>query len=81
MTEPSSGANVQRLFGLLIIAMSTLWIAFSGLCGFWMIAMQFEGGEYDEGGIWGMLLVLVLSGTGIAAGYALLVVGRGLAKS
>ena len=81
MTEPSSGGSIQRLFGLIILAMSALWIAFCGLCGFWMIYILFEGGEYNEGGIWGVVLVFGLSAAGIAAGYALLTVGRSLAKS
>ncbi|MEQ1753713.1 MAG: hypothetical protein ABL973_06235 [Micropepsaceae bacterium] len=80
MTEPNTSRPVQRFFGLVLIVMSALWIAFCGLCGFWMIAMMFESGEFTAESIGTLLLVLGLSGGGAAAGYALLVVGRGLAK-
>lgn len=80
MTEPPSGGNVQRFFGLIIIAASILWMALCGLCGIGMIYTLIQGGEWNEGGLMGLVLVLALSGGGMAAGYALLTVGRGLAK-
>lgn len=80
MTEPASTGAVQRFFGLVLIVMSALWIAFCGLCGFWMITMMFQSQEFTIEAIGSLLLVLGLSGGGAAAGYALLVVGRGLAK-
>jgi hypothetical protein len=84
MSESGSTPTLQRFIGYLTIAASVLWIAFCGLCAFWLIDASTEGGAktdwYSFDAWWGILLVIALSGGGIAAGYALLLVGRGLAK-
>ena len=80
MTESSSSGAVQKFFGLLIIAASTLWMLFCGLCGFWTFYAMVTEAPLNLEMMAGALFILAISGGGAAAGYALLTVGRSLAK-
>ena len=80
MTESSSSGAVHKFFGLLIIAASALWMLFCGLCGFWTFYAMVTEAPLNLEMMAGALFILAISGGGAAAGYALLTVGRSLAK-
>lgn len=80
MTEQSSPGGVQRFFGFLFVVASLLWMAFSGLCAVWLVgSMLIDGVSSQDFWGWG-LMILVLSGLSLGAGYAVFVVGRGLLR-
>ena len=81
MTEQSSPGGVQRFIGLLLMIVAALWMAFSGLCGVWMIGSMVTDSNYprEEVLVWS-IGVLIISGFSAAAGFAVFIVGRGLSR-
>ena len=62
MTEPASGGEVLRFFGLVLAVIGALWLAFSGLCAAGMIySMISEGALHQELLVWAVF-ILIISG-------------------
>lgn len=75
-----SSGSVGRFVGLVLVLVSVLWMAFSGLCAATMIySLIVETGFTEEVAVWGFG-VLFISGISAALGYAVFVVGRGLRR-
>ena len=79
MTEQSSGGDVQRFFGYILLAIGVIWLAASGLCAAAMIVSMVQESASAEA-IPYLLMVLVVSGISGAMGLGVLIVGRGLAR-
>ena len=77
MTEQGPGAT-QRFVGLVLMVLAGLWIAFSGICAFGVLAtvVSESGGSGEMLG--SALAVLFISGLSAAGGYAIFVTGRSL---
>ena len=79
MTEQSSGGDVQRFFGYLLLAIGAIWLAASGLCAAAMLVGMFQESASAEA-IPYVFMVLIVSGISAAMGLGVLIVGRGLAR-
>ena len=75
------GGSVARLIGLILMVVSALWMAFSGLCAASMVvSMLAAEGFNDYVAVW-VVGTLLISGISAAMGYAVFVVGRSLRAS
>ena len=81
MSEDSSGGSVVRFFGIVIVVVAVLWMAFSGLCAATMIYGMIADGAFDANAAGWTFFIVLISGISAAMGYALFVVGRGMSKS
>lgn len=76
--QPDTAA---RFIGLLLVGVSVLWMAFCGLCAFGVLATVFTEAPSTGETLPGILTVVVISGLGLAGGYAVFVAGRSLLRS
>ncbi len=79
--NPSTGGEIRRFIGLVLIVIGALWIIASGLCsGGFLISLFATGGDIREA--FGIIPMIVLVG-GISAGFGfgLYAIGRALRPS
>ena len=79
MTETGPGST-QRFIGLVLVGLSVLWMAFCGLCAIGVVGSSILSGELQGQAIWLAVMVLFVSGLGVAGGYAIFVTGRSLMR-
>ncbi len=77
---PSSGGEVRRLIGRILLALGAIWMTLSGLCsGAFLITMQLEDPHFQE--IFGIfLMIFLVGGFSVGIGFVVYIIGRGLAK-
>lgn len=77
MTATGPGGT-QRFIGLVLMGLSVLWMAFCGLCAVGVLGSSLISGELAGEALGLGLMVLFVSGLGVAGGYAIFVTGRSL---
>ncbi len=77
---PSSGGEVRRLIGRILLALGAIWMALSGLCsGAFLISMLVDDPHFQE--IFSIfLMILLVGGFSVGIGFVVYISGRGLAK-
>lgn len=78
MTERPSGDGIGRFMGLLLMGAAILWIAFCGLCALGVGATVVTESATASDTLSSAFFVLLITGLGAAAGYAVFVAGRSL---
>lgn len=77
MTGQGPGAT-QRFIGLALMVVAGLWMAFSGLCAFGVLATVVSESSGTSEMLGSAFAVLFISGLSAAGGYAIFVTGRRL---
>lgn len=77
---PASGGEIRRLIGRILLVISAIWMALSGLCsGAFLVSMLVDNPHFQE--ILSILPMIVLvGGFSVGIGFVVYIIGRGLAK-
>ena len=77
---PSSGGEVRRLIGRILLALGAIWMTLSGLCsGAFLITMLLDDPHFQK--ILSIaLMILLVGGFSVGIGFFVYIIGRGLAK-